>query len=52
MEKVSRRFFIFSCFLYVSLFILQVTPDRPIGVAEVIEVEREVERETGGAIVV
>ena len=36
-----------SCFLYVSLFILQVTPDRPIEVAEVIEVEREI----GGAIV-
>ena len=29
------------------LFMLQVTPDRPIGVAEGIEVEREI----GGAIV-
>ena len=32
---------------FMSLFILQVTPDRPIEVAEVIEVEREI----GGAIV-
>ena len=38
---------LFSCFLYVSLFILQVTPDRPIEVAEGIEVEREI----GDAIV-
>ena len=33
-----------SCFPYVSLFILQVTPDRLIEVAEVIEVEREIGR--------
>ena len=34
--------FLLSCFLHVSLFILQVPPDRPIGVAEVIDVEREI----------